>query len=165
MHIDFLSKILENIWCNIYNMIRICYSSQGPGRLLFPLYILTKEDIILRTLTNNFWLFDNKFLGTWKVTENKKCCKFLLHFSGKCASNYMHFRWNSIGKKHLNWTRLKLILWKLHTEGFFISFFFFNIIFVYGMWMSFSLEIHVKHNLLDRVWIWSISFIKMNCIN
>lgn len=125
MYIDFLSKILENIWCNIYNMIRICYSSHGPGRLLFPLYILTKQDIILRTLTNNFWLFDNKFLGTWKVTENKKCCKFLLHFSGKCASNYMHFRWNSIGKKHLNWTRLKLILWKLHTEGFFISFSFF----------------------------------------
>lgn len=69
MYTDFLSKILENIWCNI--QIRICYSSQGPGRLLFPLYILTKEDLILRTLTNNFWLFDKNFLGMWKVTEKK----------------------------------------------------------------------------------------------
>lgn len=164
MYIDFLSKILENIWCNIYNMIRICYSSQGPGRLLFPLYILTKEDLILRTLTNNFWLFDKNFLGMWKVTEKKNCCKFLLHFSEKCASDYMHFRWNSIGEKALALNSFEVNFMKIAYRRIF-HFFFFYIKFVYGMWLCFLHEIHVKHNLLDRVWIWSISFIKMNCIN
>lgn len=134
-------------------------------KLIFTPYIfITNKDLRLRTLTNNFWLFDNKFLGTWKVIKN--CCKFLLHFSGKCASDYMHFRWNSNWEKALALNSFEfLILWKLRTEEFFISFSFFDIKFVYGMWMCFSHEIHMKHNFLDRVWIWSISYIKMNCIN
>lgn len=93
-------------------------------KLIFTPYIfITDKDLRLRTLTNNFWLFDNKFLGTWKVIKN--CCKFLLHFSGKCASDYMHFRWNSNWEKALALNSFEFNFMKIAYRRIFHFFFFF----------------------------------------
>lgn len=60
-------------------MIRPSYSSLGPKRLLFTLNAFTKQDIRLKTLTNNFWLLDNNKFLEWRLQKKKTCNKFLLH--------------------------------------------------------------------------------------
>lgn len=118
-------------------------------KLIFTPYIfITNKDLRLRTLTNNFWLFDNKFLGTWKVIKN--CCKFLLHFYGKCASDYMHFRWNSNWEKALALNSFEFNFMKIAYIRIFHFFFFFL---TSNLFMECECAFHMKFTWSTIFWI------------